>query len=83
MGKKSGIFRYADGVDKLVMCLGTLGCIGDGLMTPLNMFILSAIIDDYGGADDASFTNEIVDKVCIIILFLRSWMQLGVLSFDI
>ncbi|XP_016447076.2 putative multidrug resistance protein [Nicotiana tabacum] len=70
MGKKSGIFRYADGVDKLVMCLGTLGCIGDGLMTPLNMFILSAIIDDYGGADDASFTNEIVDKYSLRLLFV-------------
>ncbi|MCD7451494.1 hypothetical protein HAX54_012277 [Datura stramonium] len=64
MGKRGGLFRYADGVDKLLMFLGTIGCIGDGLMTPLNMFILSALIDDYGGADDddSSFTNDIVDK---------------------
>ncbi|PHT34240.1 hypothetical protein CQW23_26040 [Capsicum baccatum] len=66
MGKDGGLFGYADGIDKLLMFLGTLGCIGDGLMTPLNMFILSALIDDYGGADDddASFTNATVDK-CI------------------
>ncbi|KAK4376956.1 hypothetical protein RND71_003252 [Anisodus tanguticus] len=72
MGKKGGLFRYADGVDKLLMFLGTLGCIGDGLMTPLNMFILSALIDDYGGADDdnASFTNEIVDKYSLRLLYV-------------
>ncbi|XP_060215703.1 putative multidrug resistance protein [Lycium barbarum] len=70
MGKKGGLFRYADGVDKLLMFLGTLGCIGDGLMTPLNMFILSALIDDYGGAadDDASLTNDIVDKYSLRLL---------------
>lgn len=69
MGKRSGLFRYSDGVDKLLMFFGTIGCIGDGLMTPLNMFILSTLIDDYGGAtnDDASFTNDIVDKVLIIL----------------
>lgn len=71
MGKSGGLFRYADAVDKLLMFVGTLGCIGDGLMTPLNMFILSALIDDYGGANDndnASFTNATVDKVSPSIL---------------
>ncbi|XP_059316351.1 putative multidrug resistance protein isoform X2 [Lycium ferocissimum] len=39
-------------------------------MTPLNMFILSALIDDYGGADDddASLTNAIVDKYSLRLL---------------
>lgn len=71
MGKDGGLFRYADCVDKLLIFLGTLGCIGDGLMTPLNMFILSSLIDDYGGAAaaDASFTNTTVDKVLIILVF--------------
>lgn len=68
MGKKGGIFRYADGVDKLLMVFGTLGSIGDGLMTPLTMFVLSRVINEYGGAT-LSFSNEVVDRVCRITLF--------------
>lgn len=64
MGKKCGVFRYADGIDKLLMLVGTLGSIGDGLMSPLNMFILSGIIDDYATANH-TITNDVVDKVWI------------------
>lgn len=62
MGKKGGLFRYADGVDKLLMVFGTLGSIGDGLMTPLTMFVLSRVINEYGAAT-LTFSNDIVDKV--------------------
>lgn len=62
MVAKDSIFRYADGVDMLLMLLGTLGSIGDGLQTPLTMFILSDVINDYGVKDN-SLTNDIVDKV--------------------
>ncbi|CAN6548837.1 unnamed protein product [Malus baccata var. baccata] len=69
MGKKGGIFRYADGVDKLLMVFGTLGSIGDGLMTPLTMFVLSRVINEYGGAT-LSFSNEVVDKYGLRLLIL-------------
>lgn len=62
MGKGKSMFQYADGVDKMLMLLGTIGCIGDGLQSALSMFILSDIINDYGGANN-SVTNHIVDKV--------------------
>ncbi|CAL5405665.1 unnamed protein product [Camellia sinensis] len=48
MGKKDGMFQYADRTDKLLMALGTLGSIGDGLQVPLMMFVLSKVINDYG-----------------------------------
>lgn len=63
-GARGGIFRYADSIDKLLMFLGTLGCIGDGLMVPLSMYILSGIIDDFGSAG-ISISTEVVDKVFI------------------
>ena len=62
MGSKGGLFRFANGVDKLLMFFGTLGSIGDGLMTPLTMIVLSGVINEYGGAQ-LSFSNDIVDKV--------------------
>ncbi|OWM76145.1 putative multidrug resistance protein [Punica granatum] len=61
MGNQGGLFRFADSVDKLFVVLGTLGSVGDGLMSPLTMLVLSLAINDYG-AEDASFSNEVVDK---------------------
>lgn len=57
-----GLFRYADKVDTLLLFFGTLGSIGDGLMSPLTMFVLSGVINDYGGSS-LTFSNQIVDKV--------------------
>lgn len=62
MGKKGGLFRYADGTDRLLMTFGILGSIGDGLMTPLTMLVLSRLINDFGVAN-TSFSNDVVDKV--------------------
>ncbi len=39
MGSKPVLFSYTDGVDKLLLLFGTLGSIGDGLMTPLFFFL--------------------------------------------
>lgn len=46
------------------MLLGTLGSIGDGLQTPLTMFILSDVINDYGVG--GNLTNDVVDKVSLL-----------------
>nr|QVT92354.1 ABC transporter [Salvia miltiorrhiza] len=48
MRKSNGIFRYAERSDKLLMFLGTLGSIGDGLQVPLMMYVLSDVINQYG-----------------------------------
>lgn len=58
------LFRYSDGLDKLLLIFGTLGSIGDGLMTPLTMLVLSGLINEYGGISGISFSNDIVNKVC-------------------
>lgn len=63
MGSKGSLFRYADGVDKLLMFFGVIGSIGDGLITPLVMAVLSGLIDSYG-SEDISISNELVNKVC-------------------
>lgn len=55
------IFRFADGVDKWLVLLGSIGGIGDGLMTPLTFGLMSGILNSYGGAD--SFSQDVVDKV--------------------
>nr|XP_043613654.1 putative multidrug resistance protein [Erigeron canadensis] len=69
MAKKGGMFHFADGIDKLLMLFGTIGCIGDGLMSPLTMIILSGVIDEYGSGG-LSFSNDVVDKYALKLLIL-------------
>ncbi|CAK9176016.1 unnamed protein product [Ilex paraguariensis] len=78
MGDKSGIFRCADGIDKLLMLFGTLGSIGDGIMSPLTMLVLSGAINDYGGAD-LSISNHVVDKFSLRLLYVA--IGVGVSAF--
>ncbi|KAH6771213.1 ABC transporter family protein [Perilla frutescens var. hirtella] len=79
MGRKNGgLFRYADGTDKLLMVIGTLGSIGDGLMSPLNMYVLSGVIDEYAISNHA-ITNEVVDKYALRLLYVA--LGVGVSAF--
>lgn len=64
MESKRGLLRFADGVDKLLLLFGTLGCIGDGSMCPLTMFVLSGLMNEYGGSGFA-LSMDVVDKVCM------------------
>lgn len=68
--KKDGLFRYAEGYDKILMFWGTLGSIGDGLQIPLMMYVLSGVINDYGNPN-VIISESIVDKVSYdsVILF--------------
>ncbi|KAL3819306.1 hypothetical protein ACJIZ3_005211 [Penstemon smallii] len=78
MGSKGGLFRYADGFDKFLMILGTLGSMGDGLMSPLNMYILSGVIDEYATAN-LSLSKNIVDKYSLRLLYVA--LGVGISSF--
>lgn len=64
----SGLFRYADGLDKLLMFFGTLGSLGDGLQNPLMMYILSDVINAYGDKN-SNLTIHDVNKVSSFKMF--------------
>ncbi|KAH9772914.1 ABC transporter B family member 15 [Citrus sinensis] len=68
MGTKGGLFRYADGKDKLLLLFGTVGSIGDGMMTPLTMYILSMVINELGTSDiSISIEAYAVRLFCVAI----------------
>ncbi|KAJ1376518.1 P-loop containing nucleoside triphosphate hydrolase [Sesbania bispinosa] len=77
MGSKGGIFRYADGGDKLLLLFGTLGCIGDGLQTPLTMLVLGSLIDDYAGGSEHSVSNHTIDKYALRLLAVATGVALS------
>ncbi|CAK9150286.1 unnamed protein product [Ilex paraguariensis] len=67
----NGMFRYTDGVDKLLMFLGTFGSIGDGLRFPLMMFILSDVINAYGNLNDTISTRSVNKARTKIMLYFH------------
>ncbi|KAK2977418.1 hypothetical protein RJ640_004201 [Escallonia rubra] len=71
MGRKakSGVLRYADGMDKLLMFWGTLGSMGDGLQVPLMMYVLSDVINEYANPS-GTISNASVDKYALRLLYV-------------
>ncbi|WVZ14023.1 hypothetical protein V8G54_011589 [Vigna mungo] len=74
--KKSGsirsIFMHADGLDMFLMIFGLIGAIGDGLGTPLVLFITSKIMNNIGnfsGGIDSTFLHSI-NKNALVLLYL-------------
>ncbi|KAH7858144.1 hypothetical protein Vadar_020460 [Vaccinium darrowii] len=71
MRGKGGMFRYADTIDKLLMLFGTLGSIGNGLMLPLLMVVLSGLINAYGQVNpESTDLIHIVDEYGLKLLCL-------------
>ncbi|KAJ0095389.1 hypothetical protein Patl1_16799 [Pistacia atlantica] len=75
---KGGLFRYADRTDKLLLLFGILGSMGDGMMSPLSMYVLSGVINELGSTD-ISASNEIVDKYTLRLLYVA--ILVGVSAF--
>ncbi|XP_057811072.1 ABC transporter B family member 15-like [Salvia miltiorrhiza] len=64
-----GLFRCADSVDKLFMLIGTVGCIGEGMASPVTMYVLSGALDAFGSADQ-SISNDVVNKYALRLLYV-------------
>lgn len=68
----SSIFMHADRFDMLLMGLGLVGAISDGVSLPLTYLIASKIMNSFGNSDDFLSENFInsVNKVSSSIWFL-------------
>ncbi|KAJ9169431.1 hypothetical protein P3X46_017631 [Hevea brasiliensis] len=77
METKGGLFHYADWIDKLLMFFGILGSMGDGLSTPLTMYTLSGVINDYATSESdtgISLSIEVVDKYSLRLLYVATFV---------
>ncbi|KAL8114655.1 hypothetical protein AgCh_021498 [Apium graveolens] len=82
--KKSGsirsIFMHADTLDLLLMILGFLGAVGDGLSTPAMLFVTSKLMNNVGGTisslpSDHDFTNNInQNALALCYLACAQWV---------
>jgi len=57
------LFSFADSLDRLLMLMGTVGAIGNGISLPLMVIISGTMINAFG----ESTTSKVVDEVSKVI----------------
>ncbi|CAO2820874.1 unnamed protein product [Amaranthus hypochondriacus] len=81
--KKKGsiwtIFMHADTVDLVLMILGFIGAVGDGLTLPLTLVVTSKLMNNIGGAsnlnDHNAFTSHINQNAAVLcIVAAGAWV---------
>jgi ATP-binding cassette subfamily B (MDR/TAP) protein 1 len=61
-GKKvsfMGLFRYSDGTDLLLMLVGTVAALANGMSQPVMTVIFGDVIDAFGGATTGNVLNRV------------------------
>ncbi|KAI4968971.1 hypothetical protein ZWY2020_046301 [Hordeum vulgare] len=64
-----GLFRHADGKDQLLMLVGTVAALANGMTTPLMTVFFGDVLDAFGGATDANVLHR-VNKVVLNFVYL-------------
>ncbi|CAO1947845.1 unnamed protein product [Urochloa humidicola] len=73
-----GLFQHADGKDVVLMVVGTVAALGNGLTQPLMTVIFGQLINAFGGAT----TESILDRVIKVVLnFVYLGIGTGVAAF--
>ncbi|KAK1600929.1 hypothetical protein QYE76_007980 [Lolium multiflorum] len=73
------VFMHADAADVVLMALGLVGAVGDGLSMPVMLFITSRIFNDLGGSA-ADLLQEFSSKINenarnLVFLALGCWIM--------
>ncbi|CAI8594391.1 unnamed protein product [Vicia faba] len=71
-GSFKSIFMHADALDCFFMAFGLFGSIGDGIMTPLVLFITSKIMNSIGSVSNTSSNNFVhnINENAVFLLYL-------------
>lgn len=57
------IFRYADWLDSLLMCLGTFGAIGDGMSTNCLLIFVSQLFNSLGHGKSPIYHGDFMKQI--------------------
>ncbi|KAG2600074.1 ABC transporter B family member 9-like isoform X1 [Panicum virgatum] len=66
----TGLFRYADGTDVLLMLLGTVGALANGVTQPIMTVIFGQVINAFGGAVAVDDVLQRVNKAVLNFVYL-------------
>ncbi|KAJ1403009.1 P-loop containing nucleoside triphosphate hydrolase [Sesbania bispinosa] len=75
------LFSFADSLDHLLMFVGTVGAIGNGISMPLMTLIFGNMINAFGGSTNTKEVVDEVSKVSLKFVYLAAeltcWMITG------
>lgn len=54
-----GVFRYTHRADVVLMAVGTVAAMANGMAEPLMTVVFSAVIDCFGGGDSSTVLHRI------------------------
>jgi ATP-binding cassette subfamily B (MDR/TAP) protein 1 len=66
----TGLFRYADGTDVMLMLLGTVGALANGVTQPIMTLIFGQVIDAFGGSVAMGDVLQRVNKAVLNFVYL-------------
>ncbi|KAM2745612.1 hypothetical protein PS2_021317 [Malus domestica] len=64
------LFSFADSLDYLLMSVGTISAIGNGICLPLMTIILGDLINSFGGAGNTKGVVDAVSEVALKFVYL-------------
>ncbi|KAB2625083.1 hypothetical protein D8674_016743 [Pyrus ussuriensis x Pyrus communis] len=64
------LFSFADSLDYLLMSVGTISAIGNGICMPLMTIILGDVINSFGGAGNTKGVVDAVSEVALKFVYL-------------
>ncbi|CAN6230646.1 unnamed protein product [Urochloa humidicola] len=74
----ASVFMHADAVDVALMVLGFVGAVGDGMSTPMMLFLANRIFNDIGGGPDRlqQFSSKMNENALnILYLAAGNWVK--------
>lgn len=80
MGSIQSIFIHADGADIILMILGLIGAVGDGISMPLRIYITSKLMNAIGDSSigvESQFIHRINEVYWFILnLHINTYTQM-------
>ncbi|KAJ8749013.1 hypothetical protein K2173_013456 [Erythroxylum novogranatense] len=73
------LFAFADSTDLLLMVIGIVGAVGNGLSMPIMTILFGQLTDSFGQNQNNKDTLHVVSKVCLKFVYLA--VGSGVASF--
>ncbi|KAI3417880.1 uncharacterized protein J3R85_014152 [Psidium guajava] len=64
------LFSFADSTDMLLMVIGSIGAVGNGLSLPLMTVLFGQLIDTFGGNQANSDVVDLVSKISLKFVYL-------------
>ena len=81
-GSFRSIFMHADHADVLLMILGFLGALGDGLSMPLVILVTSKLMNNIGGASN-SVADAFTQNINKVSHFLSLYIHVLILAYNV